>query len=326
LVGQELKNRKERQKTVFLTDETQMRQKIERLLPNLDRLEKSAESHYRDLRVRSEFAFRQELLKFIENQRSQKNFFENQVSYVLNRMQNFWAFKGAYLLNYSPETEEVSTIAVSILGEANAFGFPGINGHNLKIQLEEFHPCPYLHFRGHKPHSVSSPLNQAIPMIEKIVDKNNGTKLTITTGDCEFLVVIPTIRGVYTFVFAVRDQREVSSLEHLRPGSISDLCQDMIFETCGEIVGEFHNVREFVERDKQIQIKCLETLNQRIKEETKTVSLPLDLLLESMLQDDNIESIKGDLREVAKRLPDIVSVPNKFISEELMKLKPSRQT
>lgn len=313
LIGTELDKTEEKQKTVFLIDEEKLEQKIKCLLPNLDRFKKSAESHYRDFRVRSEFAFRQELLGFIENQRTQEDFFKNEIPYVLKRMQEFWAFNGVYLLNYSFDTMKVSTIAMSILGRAEAFGFTGKNGLNLKIGWQEFHPYPYLHFRGSEPHSVSSTFNQAIPLIEQIVDRNNkGSDLKIKNQDCEFLVVVPTYRGVYTFLFAVRDQYEVSSLESLNPGNISNLCQDAIFETCSEIVGEFHNVREFAERDKQIRIKYLEKLLKNISDEVDNTAVALEL--------------ETDSQKIREGSFEIIEITKNRIKREIENLKSTKST
>jgi hypothetical protein len=329
LIGTELEKREEKQKTVFLIEkeQQQLEQKINCLLPSLNRFKKSAESHYRDFRIRSEVAFRQELIGFIENQRTQKeetqkpqmDFFDKQVSHVLKRMQEFWAFKGVYLLNYSFDTMKVSIIAVSILGKAEAFGFSWKNGLDLGIEWQEFQPYPYLHYRGSDPHSVSSAFNQSIPRIEEIIDQINvGNRLRIEDENCEYMVVIPTYRGVYTFVFAVRNQHEVSSLESLNPGGISYLCQDAIFETCSEIVGEFHSFAVFV--------KYLEILKQEIEDDQKNIALTLDSKLDDLSKDSvRREELEDGLKQIKVGFTQIIDIPSKHIKQELAKLKPSGQ-
>lgn len=318
LVGFELHNR-DKGKSIFLVDKTQAKQKIERLLPpNLERFEKSAESHYRDFRAKSEFSFRQELLGFIENHKMESDFFNKYVSNVLKRMQEFWAFKGAYLLHYSYGSKKVSTIATSILGKTDAFGFPGREGTKLEIEQKEMHSCPYLHLKGKEP-PFGSRLRKFTPVIEKIVD---SFELKILNESFEFMVVVPTYQEVYVFVFAVRDKGVVESLEPLEPDNVSALCQDAIFETCNEVIHKFQDVQELSGRRDLVRVKHLQELKSKIQEDINKISVSKDVFIEELLHDDKLsDRLRNTVLQIKNRDSNIVPIIEKRFKEELEKLK-----
>lgn len=321
LIGTELDRRQSGHHTVFLVDESQLKQKVNRLLPNLERLQKSAESHYRDFRARSEFAFRQELLGFMANHKADENFFGEHVRYLLQRMQSFWAFKASYLLSYSCDSRRISLVASSVLGHAKAFGLPGLCEKELNFPRKDFHSCPYLHFRGAEPHSVSAPLNNATKVIESIVDKMNENRLKIGRGDCEFFVVLPTVRGIYTFLFAARDPTEVSGLECLSPGNISNLTQDIVFETCSEVVGEFHNLPVFGRVDMQTQVRRLEKLRKEIAGRVATVGLQLESEIEDIPEDELDK--KTIHKIVSDAISDIASASEDSVGQRITEIRPA---
>jgi ligand-binding sensor protein len=321
LIGTELDRRRTGEHTAFLVNEAQLKEKVDCLLPNLERFQKSAEAHYRDFRIRSECAFRQELLGFVANHKADENFFEEHIKYVLQRMQSFWAFKASYLLHYSFDQKMISLVASSVLGKAVAFGLPGRYGQELSIPLTDFHPCPYLHSRDATPHSVSAPLNNATRVIESIIDKSNGTELKVTHSNCEFFVVLPTVRGVYTFVLVARDPAEVSGLECLSPGSVSDLTQDLVFETCGEIVGEFQNLSVFNWADMEAQVRRLEKLKEEVAANVQNVGVQVDAEIEETLGREHITNSK--IREiVSEAVAKIVDASTRSVAQRIVEIGP----
>ncbi|MEN6577308.1 MAG: PocR ligand-binding domain-containing protein [Phycisphaerales bacterium] len=334
LIGLERKNKRDGAKTgaktVFLVDGSQLKQKIDCLRPNLDRFEKSAESQYTDLRTRSEAAFRRELLGFIENHRTETDFFKGPIKEVVKRMQEFWSFKCVYLLFCPPKTEQFDPVVIarSILGNAEGFGVPTSTGGQAQVKEQELHAYPHLRPWGGGPSSVSPSLNKIMAKIEDFVNKCNAESLKIQKKDCGFVVVVPTIRGVYTFVLAVRDRRKIACLKSLFPEqSISDLCQDMIFETCNEIVGEFHTVKEFAERETEVQIRCLENMKKAITGEIDTVAVKLSTDLEAMRQSKERQSNpQAGSEEIQEQLFKICEVPRKRIDKELESLRARTQS
>lgn len=253
LIGTQLLQRKQNRAS-FLLDDAALKEKTKCLRSNLDRLEEIANSRYRDFRTKVEYTFRQELLGYIENHKMDANFFkEEHISHMLKRMREFWAFKAAYLACYSFETQEISIIAKSVFDkkeEAAAFGIPGvqIGKLNLEIEYHQLHPTPYL-YRRDKRADLIPPFSSIVPRLNEIIDTDNKN-LKVSPEDYVFVVLIPSYREFYAFVFAVRDKNAICSLKNPNPKSISAFCQDIILDVCSEVVYEFYNVLSFYESHK----------------------------------------------------------------------------
>jgi hypothetical protein len=304
LIGDELKQQRSGE-SKFLLNREQLQAKKDRLLPNLDRFHESAESHYRDFRGKLESAFRAELLGFIENHKKDTQFFNNHIPYILQRMQEFWAFKGTYLLRYSFGDKRIYKIVWSVNGNVQAYGIDGEYFANFSIESQDMHPCPYLHRRGAEP-TYSSRLNGFIPLFEQIIDSTN---LNVSKGDCEFIVLVPSHSEIYVFVFAVRDPKMVSSLLSNRSSSISELCQDAIFETCSEIIDKFHSVTVFFDRHLKPFIETVEISTQSMQNEITT----LFILLEEHKRE--AQKIRGLPKTFLQDINDIDKAANVIRSE-----------
>jgi len=276
LIGTQLLQRKQNRAS-FLLDDAALKEKKKCLRSNLDQLEEIANSRYRDFRTKVEYTFRQELLGHIENHKRDANFFKEYISHVLKRMREFWAFKAAYLACYSFETEEISIIAKSVFGKGeNGFGYPGnLKGKlSLNVRHDQLHPDPHLYRKKDDKSNLKPPYDKIVPQANKIIEEDKGD-LKVFPEDYIFLVLIPSYKEVYTFVFAVRDKNAICSLKHPNSNSISAFCQDIILDVCSEVVYEFYNVPSFYESHKQALEEEQNKRAEQIKEVLGAISIHL---------------------------------------------------
>lgn len=235
----------ERGESKFWVSERRVNKIINKLNNNIGRISEIANSRYRDFRVRSESAFREEILGFIQNHKMERDFFDKRVTHVLERMRDFWAFEAVYLAGYFFETKDISVIGFSHkYKRPKAFGIPGKKEGKADLKGYQMHPCPYLHLRGKAVPRSNRLLKDLLSIFENAIQDR---ELEVPDGKYYFFVLIPLLKEVYVFVFAVRVEAAVSSLKQLVEGGVSDLCQDEILETCTEVIYEFGDLRSFGE-------------------------------------------------------------------------------
>ena len=303
LVGDQLKRQASGEETVFLVTREQVRERIERLLPNLERFRESAECHYRDFRGKLESAFRCELMGLIENHRREPDFLDRHIPHILQRMQQFWAFEGVYLLRYSFTTNILYKIAQSIHSKVKSYGINGKQMAQPYVEEKEMHSCPYLHYVGEAPRKGTD-LNGFLNVCEDIVKKS---KLELAKGDCEFIVLTRSFREVYIFVLAGREPETVSSLESSNPGGISDICQDAIFETCSEIMDKLHTIKALYERHLDALSQATKDSQKRTEEEATSLAIKIETLSTQIKQlptevADELQSGLSDIEDAVGRI------------------------
>jgi signal transduction histidine kinase len=239
----------EQGKTKFLVTDERLQTVKSLLHANIERIAEMANSRYRDFRGRTESAFREEMLGFIQHHKKERNFFDNRVKNILERMRVFWAFEAVYLAGYSFVSKNISVIAFGHkYRQPQAFGLPGKKVGHADIKEYQMHPCPYLHMRGEETPRNNQLINDLLPIFENAIHDRD---LEVPQGKYYFFVLIPFLQEVYVFVFAVRDEEAIAHLKQRVPGIVSELCQDEILETCIEIVYEFGDVKSFVELKEQ---------------------------------------------------------------------------
>lgn len=324
LVGLELKKRKDG-KSIFLVDKTWAKQKIERLLPNLERFEKAAESHYTDFRAKSESAFRQEILAYIRRFKKASNFFKKKpVLNVLKRMREFWAFKAVGFLCYLTKTKGLSVISYGCETEDSieekGFGFPGEKVGSINFAPKQEYPLGWF-YDPNVPKTPQNPwITQFLPLFE---DARNNPSISLPKEGCYFLVVVPFGDEIYVFVLIARDIARVSCLEGRKPGNVSELCQEFMLGTCIEVIHEFADVRALNEQRVQAWVKDLQELGRDIQEEiTNEVSVSVDSLLEEVLEDSGLsDKSRENVLQAKTRYSNIIPIIEKRLKKKLEKLK-----
>lgn len=218
----------------FMVTKDELDNRIELSEKNIERIQDMAESRYHDFRGRSEFAFRQEVLWFIENQKREMEFFNSHILRLLERMREFWAFEAVYLVEYSLETKDISVVSFdNIYRKGKSFGTPGKKLGSIEIECLPIHPSPYLHRMDQPFTGEEAILEELVPIFEQA---RNDPELEIPIGEYYFFALIPFLEKVYAFIFTVRDDRATCNLKHRVTGGVSKLCQDVILETCTQVI------------------------------------------------------------------------------------------
>ena len=228
------------ERATFLTNQEQFKERLEQLEPNVTKFEEMANVRYRDIRRRSEDAFRQEILAYVRRFKKASNFFEEPILDVLKRMREFWAFKAVGLLWHSSQTKDVSVVSYNSEITQDGFGFPGETIGHIDLSYPQRHPLHWLYDLG----APEAPLNlwveQFLPLLE-----DAKKCLDLPKEGCFFFVVVPLGEEVCIFVFIARDNAIVSRSEQLTPESesVSELCQEFMLATCTEVSHELGDAR-----------------------------------------------------------------------------------
>lgn len=241
-------------KARFLVSDSDIAYRVEALRKNVEGIQRVAEARYRDLRSRSEQAFRDEILgyvyhKMMEQQRGAKfDFFSGQdapIIHVLGRMIDFWAFEAvAYLWRDTNDAVYLTAYAAdkpSDVGEA--FGF--IELHEIgKVKVDKFqeHPVCWLFDREH---DKRPPKNAVIMQLYQCLLDSESTlkEFGVPTDGCYFFVVVPFEGVVHALIFAKRKQGLLSRTVAKKSFAVSELCREFMLRTCFEVVCELCDVR-----------------------------------------------------------------------------------
>lgn len=240
-------------KARFLVRDDDIEYRIHALRKNLQRIRYVAEARYRDLRSRSEEAFRDEIMgyiyhKMIEKQRgSGFAFFSGEtapITHVLRRMIDFWAFKAvAYLWRDKDDTVYLTSYATDDQSNpGEAYGF--LAAHNVgEIKVDKFqeHPVCWLF---DPEHDTRPPQNEVVRQLyQSLLDYEPQLhSFGIPTDGCYFLVVVPFEGVIYSFIFAKRNKELLSRTDAKKSSAISELCMEFMLRTCTEIVCELCDV------------------------------------------------------------------------------------
>jgi two-component sensor histidine kinase len=270
---------KKRDEPIFMIDNASFSNRVKKLKDNCEIISKHINSLYNYFRSRIEMAFRNEVLGFIGNHKVEFDFYTNSIMHILYRMRVFWAFKASYLFKYSLDTNKIL-----LLGQSNKeetlHSFDLLDTIEFRQEYIAPHPTPLLYRRGeYHNYKYNSFIYSILSMFEKALDNPD---IGIPIGDIYFFTIIPASREVYIFIFAARDQNNVSHFECLNPGSISELCQDSILETCSQIVYEFADLQRTSEQNWQ-EYSALTA--HRIGNEINSVDMLMNVLAEDILKD-----------------------------------------
>jgi len=281
LICKEKEAQKEK-KSKFMVTEEEIKEIAVLVSRDVDRVTQMANSRYRDFRGRSESAFREEMLGFIQNHKMEIDFFEQRLMHVLERMREFWAFEAVYLAGYSFKTKDISVIGFSHkYREGKSFGMPGKKEGVADVRDYQMHPCPYLHLTGEAVPRYN-PLLQDLLLIFK--KATHDSELMIPEGEYYFFLLIPFFEEVYSFVFAVRDEDALSDLQQRAPQRVSELCQDEILETCTQVIYQFGDVW-YSKASERAWKEFSALATHRIGNEISSVGMLLDVLAKQIMAD-----------------------------------------
>jgi len=250
----------------FLVDEDDMSYRLKCLEDGTKRIERVAETRYWDLRSRSEQAFRDEIVGYIQHflikqQNSNKkiDFFKDPypdsaksapILHVLKRMRQFWAFEGiAYLWRSGQGLDKDMVYLVGyntneVTGEeGESFGFPGFHEiGKVKCTKPQEHPVFWLYDPGREEEPAS---NEVISQLyDRFLDvKPKLEELGLPVDKCVFFLVVPFEGNIYSFVFFSRDENKLSRTNANKSSIVSELCKEFMLRTCTEVVYELCNVR-----------------------------------------------------------------------------------
>jgi hypothetical protein len=238
-IKKELKPKKEGEPKFFIA-KSAFNKRIVKLKENCRQISEQADALYRDFRLRIEAAFREEIIGYVQTHGSNP---PEYVPYVVKRMQEFWVFEAVYMIRYSPTSNDLSLIAYSYKNKKPAYFGPfGRVMEKIDIKYTDTHPAPYLYRRGQPPPKENPLLSLLLKSCQDTFSSQFDIQFPLE-GNCYFSVAFPFFDEILVFLFAVRDEEVVSNLPSLYSGSVSQLCQDAIVETCNKLAYEFRAAR-----------------------------------------------------------------------------------
>lgn len=239
----------------WLTDKQSFQKRIRALQQSVEQVEEVAAARYRDLRSRSEMAFRGEMMGYIEHNQNRDTFFTKEITHVFARMREFWAFKAVGLLQCPRIPEKDNGNEVYILGFSPdpsgkdvgiGFGTQGKLIGRIDLLYDQEHPLSWLY----DPYKRRDPKNEWVKtffiLLRRVSNLLPNFYLPTGRDCCYFLVMVPSANHVYAFVFIDRNEGQVtftSEMPDLWPKSVSELGREFMLRTCTEIIHELHQVK-----------------------------------------------------------------------------------
>ncbi|MBL7221828.1 MAG: PocR ligand-binding domain-containing protein [Phycisphaerae bacterium] len=275
-------NDEEEYATTFRLTPGQFQEKVQLLARNAERIVTVANARYRDFRARSEAVFKQELLGRVENAEdmdgSLGSLGEGLLLNVLERMREFWAFQGVYLVNWLSQTKRLSVVAFSRKGrKPEFFGMPGKLLGIVEAGVVPAHPLPWLYDSHGRGYPQAAWMERLWSVFEEIWDDE---ELDVPDGRYYFVVSVPFADQIQSFIFAVRDESEVSPLRPLEKGGISPFCQDGILGTCADFVYRFAKIRHQLREKAWREFSAL--ASHRIGNEIHAAGTLIDVLADEL--------------------------------------------
>jgi hypothetical protein len=293
-IKKELKPKKEDEPKFFIA-KSAFNRRIVKLKENCRQISEQADALYRDFRLRLEAAFREEIIGYV---RSHGGSPSEYVPHVAKRMREFWAFEAVYIIRYSPTSNDISLISCSYKNEKPAYFGPfGKFIEKKDIQYTDTHPAPYLYRVGQPPPKENPLLSLLLKSCQDAFSSRSDIQFPLE-GKCYFSIAFPFFDEVLVFLFAVRDEEVVSNLPSLDPGSVSQLCQDAILDTCNELAYEFRADR--VVRTNLEELRFVTDLIHRAHTSDAHLSTATDRLkeaLEEIEKDKSFEIIRNKIHQ-----------------------------
>lgn len=259
----------------FKVDAREISKRSEYLKTIVSKIENIAESRYKDIRSRSEHAFRNEIMGYIQHTTMRKiedrqtSFFkgpDSPITHILNRMREFWAFKALVYGWLNFDDNSLRAIACSTLVDGNkqseGFGYPGIRiSSNIQgFENIQNHPITWLYDPSKK---AGPPRNGVVEQIFGEYMKTAGPffgnyNIPIQDTIMQF-VIAPFENNIYLLVFLSRDESGLSETYSRKSQPVSEICQEYMLRTCTEAVYELCDVRF-----REDQINAKENITSRI--------------------------------------------------------------
>jgi ligand-binding sensor protein/two-component sensor histidine kinase len=210
------------------------------LAQNAKRISDVASVRYRYLRFRLETVFKEEMINYINSARSQPDMFNRSLSNVLYRMREFWAFQAVYFLNCSAKTGDIYLLAHCLNNKPSEYlSAPRMISHTESV-IFPTHPISWAWNTDNQEEFQEDWPKALVGVFQKVEPK---IEIQSLSDKQYFVVLIPFLDHIYMFLFAERDENAVSSLKPFQKGTISGLCQQVILETCTEIMERLLELR-----------------------------------------------------------------------------------
>jgi signal transduction histidine kinase len=289
----------------FRITQERLERKIGILHQGVEQIIKVAKTHYQWIRGRSESVFEQELLGRIENVAGEHDFFRGPVLEGLARMREFWAFRAAYLLVLPRDSRDLSVLALSTENHSKSFGFPGRSMGHVPPGYRADRPLPMLLDYADELRMCRTPAKDFKAFLEHVW--HNPDWDIPQRARCYFVAMAPVAGNLFAFLFADRDQSAVSLLGRPAPRGVSELAQDIIFETCTDVVHKLGDI--WYQRERAWREFSAMT-SHRIGNQIHAAGTLVDLLADELRSDprwakqwvENLTVIQGCIRESKRML------------------------
>jgi len=311
LLEEETVLKRDNRATCFIDKEV-FDQRAALLRKNIDRIANMAYARYRDIRMRSESVFREELLYYIRSYGMAGNFLGGPVLNVLKRMRHFWRFEGTYLIRYSYATRSINLIAVSSdVGADRVLGLPGGSIAQAVSARPQAHPTHMLYTPGENYAGLNPFLSD---LLKAFVEASKRRVFGVPKGRCYFFVLVPLGKDeVYSFVLTVRDGQGSPGLQKSAVGTVSRLCQEIILRVCTEIVHEFGYMKSYAKLREDAWRQFSAFAAHRIGNEISSVDNLLFLLTDEA---KSIPALRGQWASDLRVMHTCIAAAKKMLTEQ----------
>ena len=199
------------------------------MIENASRIGSSATKIYRNFRYKSEALFKKEIISKVNLLRDSKDIIK-----IMERLRSFWGFAGCYLFSTSEGNGTLYLTGLSDIRHNKYFGTDKIQIGRLDIEPLQVRPFSFT-FDTEK---VSEPTNVYVEKLFHVfADIRRKNIIKFISGQFFFGVASSACDGnFYMLLFGPRENTSISILPMKYPGSISDICREMMFETCLNII------------------------------------------------------------------------------------------
>jgi len=230
----------ERRLADFVVSTEDVDEKVDVIVNHGKQLAQTATARYRDLRLRSESLFKQELLGRINDGADEPAAIDEKLLELLGRMREYWGFEAVYLLLSPKEEPRVHAIAFSGTTTETYFGFNTKAAGRIEQDYRQDYPSPLIIDFS----KLRTPTGKYAKDLQTVLmNARMDPDLCLPTdGRFYFCALVPMRQCLAGLVFAGRQQGAVSPLKHRVEGGISDLCQEVIFDTSIQIIRRLEEV------------------------------------------------------------------------------------
>ena len=204
------------------------------IVDNVKRIQTAGNARYLHRRERHEMAFREELRGRLEMAVDADGDERNNVSAILERVREFWAFEAAYVLMWRPADRTLSLLARSVKGAPTEIHWehPPLLG-SIKAAFPQSQPLPWSRdYPGGR-----TPPNAWVTRFHAVCDAAASRPGFAMPRKCTSrFIAFPLRDKVWILALCKRDLDTVSVLRKAQSGGISQFAKECILDTTTEAV------------------------------------------------------------------------------------------